>query len=86
MAACTFKVFDEKNFAKSAVKFLSEFKLASYEDDHLMDIREVSDCAQRVFCLPGMKKHVSSVIPNGFPQVESYITKSKITPSIYCGG
>jgi len=51
-----------------------------------MDIREVSEFTQRFFFLSGMKKHVTSIIPNKYPQVESYITKSKCTPSIYCGG
>jgi hypothetical protein len=44
MATNAFKIFDEKCFAKGAVKFLNDFRLSSYENDHLMDIREVSDC------------------------------------------
>ena len=86
MAPNAFKIFDDSTFAKGAVKFLNDFKLSSYEDDHLMDIREVSECGYRVFCLSGMKKHVSSIIPNGFSQVEGYIQKSQCTPSVYCGG
>lgn len=44
MATNAFKIFDEKSFAKGAVKYLNDFRLSSYENDHLMDIREVSDC------------------------------------------
>ena len=68
------------------MKFLNDFRLSSYEDDHLMDIREVSNCGYRAFCLSGMKTHVSSIIPNGFSQVESYFQKSQCSPSVYCGG
>jgi hypothetical protein len=86
MATNAFKIFDEKNFAKGAVRFLNDFRLSSYENDHLMDIREVSDCFYRTFCLSGMKKHVSSIIPNGFSQVEGYIQKSNFSTSVFCGG
>jgi len=42
MEECSYKVFDDKTFAPEAVKYLNEFKLANFESDHLMDIREVS--------------------------------------------
>ncbi len=45
MGTSAYKIFDEKSFAKGAVKYLNDFRLSSYENDHLMDIREVSDWA-----------------------------------------
>jgi hypothetical protein len=66
MEECKFKVYDEKDFSPEAADFLNEFKLAGYDSNHLLDIREVSHVSARTCLLSGMKPHLTGMIPNKY--------------------
>ena len=84
MEECQYKVYDERDFVPEAAEYVNNFKLASYDTNHLMELREISDCCTRCCLLSGMKPHLTGMIPNKFSQIESYIHKN-CSFSTFCG-
>jgi hypothetical protein len=66
MEKSIYKIYDKKSFSPVSVQNLSNYSLSTYEDDHIMEIRDHSTCPMRFFCLSGMKKYKASIVPNGY--------------------
>lgn len=81
-----YKVFDKRNFSPVSIQNLSNYSLSTYEDDHILEIKDHASCPSRVFSLSGMKPYLASIIPNGYSQLEAVIQKNDCSLSINCGG
>jgi hypothetical protein len=66
MEQSTYKVFDKRNFTPLTVQYLSNYNLSTYENDHILEIKEESSCPSRCFSLSGMKPYVARIVANGY--------------------
>lgn len=86
MEQSRFKIYDKKSFSPVSVQNLSSYGLSTYEEDHMMEIKDHSSCPSRFFTLSGMKPYIASIVPNGYSQLEAIIEKRDCSLSVNCGG
>ena len=65
MEPSVYKVFDKTNFTPLTIQNLSNYRMSTYEEDHIMEIKEESSCPSRFFSLSGMKPYIAKIVPNG---------------------